>query len=185
MSFAAQGISMRLSSVISGSFIGIATLATASAALISSIVAIASFRASKESLSADLCMRLEDRFDSDDIKSRRCAAAKSLLAQENMGEAEDVLDFFESVGLLVRLKASNLEMAYNSFFHWVNTYWNAARGHIESQRKRRRTVWRELEYLYQETIKVERKRDSSSIDLAPTPEIIKGYLKDEENLDNN
>lgn len=101
-----------------------------------------------------------------------------------MDEAEDVLDFFESVGLLVRLKGLNLEMAYNSFFHWVNTYWNAAACHVDVQRGRRRTVWQEFEYLYRETIKIERRKDTSSIDLAPAPEVIEQYLKNEEDLDN-
>ncbi|HEV2498823.1 MAG TPA: hypothetical protein VGY31_04490 [Terriglobia bacterium] len=168
---------------ISAHVIAFATLLlTAIAALVSSIVAVKSLGASKRSLSADLCMRLEDRFDSVHIKSCRSRAAKSLLTHSNVEEAEDVLDFFETTGLLVRLKALNLEMVYSSFFHWANTYWNAAKPHIDLRRKTRKTLWQEFEYLYRKMIEIEKRKDASSVDLSPTPQLIEGNLVDEKDI---
>jgi len=110
---------------------GIATAATALAAIGSTWAAI--FAAKKQnvnferssrdfrlSLSAELALKLGERFNSEGFRKCRFIAASALLRQEGMDEAEDVLDFLESVGLLMRLGALNDEVAYSFFFHWIN-----------------------------------------------------------------
>src|SRR5208337_3355624 len=59
----------------------------------------------KLSLSADLSMKLEDRFNEPEHRKIRSAAARALLTNKNLIDAEDVFDFFETVGLMVRTGA--------------------------------------------------------------------------------
>ena len=47
-------------------------------------------------------MKLDDRFNTEDFRQIRSHAAQSLLSSQKLVDAEDVFDFFETVGLLVR-----------------------------------------------------------------------------------
>jgi hypothetical protein len=104
-----------------------AAVSAAIAASGSVIVAVISRNDCRLSLAADLAMKLEDRFDAKGFKEVRSSAANALLSKQNWENAEDIFDFFETLGLLVRTKAVTKELAYNSFFHWVNLYWNAGK----------------------------------------------------------
>ena len=135
----------------------------------------------KLSLSADLSMKLEDRFDTSEQRKVRSRAAQALLSQSNMIAAEDVFDFFEMVGLLVRSDALTKVLAYNFFFHWVNLYWVAGHGKIMEDRRLSKSLWENFEYLYKIVCDLERKADPNSGDLrlANEPKRIEELLRAE------
>src|SRR5439155_3815244 len=72
------------------------------------------------SLSADTALKFDAAFNTPAFKKIRSSAAKALLSHTDETEAEDVFDFFETVGLFVRLGALGEEVAYSLFFHWIN-----------------------------------------------------------------
>jgi len=119
----------------------------------------------KLSLGADLSMKLDDRFSSHEFQQARSRAAQALLSGQKLVEAEEVFDFFETVGLLVRTGAVSKELAYNFFFHWINLYWIAGQSHIQEKRKVARSVWEDFEYLYKLLREVEEAKDRNSADL--------------------
>lgn len=51
------------------------------------------------SMSVDLTLKLDDKFNSDSFRKQRAKAAKSIL-KSKFKEAEDVFDFFEMLGCL-------------------------------------------------------------------------------------
>jgi hypothetical protein len=119
----------------------------------------------KLSLSADLSMKLDDSFGSEHFGRIRSDAARALIDGSGLIDAEDVFDFFETVGLLVRTNALTKELAYNFFFHWVNLYWIAGQDHIMWKRTGTKAVWQDFEALYVALRKLEESKDPNSDDL--------------------
>jgi hypothetical protein len=76
-------------------------------------------------LSADTALKFDARFNEPGFKRLRSIAAKALLTHTSEEEAEDVFDFFDTVGLFVRLGALSGEVAHSLFFHRINLYWKA------------------------------------------------------------
>jgi hypothetical protein len=135
----------------------------------------------KLSLAADLSMKLDDRFNPEDFRRTRSHAAQALLSGKKLVDAEDVFDFFETVGLLVRTGALTKELAYSFFFHWINLYWVAGQGHIQEKRKVAKSLWEDFEFLYDIVRQLERMKDADSEDLklAEQPLRLSTLLKEE------
>ena len=115
------------------------------------------------------------------FQQTRSHAAQALLSSQKLVEAEDVFDFFETVGLLVRTGALTKDLAYNFFFHWINLYWVAGQGYIQEKRKVAKSLWEHFEYLYDIFQQSERMKDADSEDLklAEQPRRIRDLLKEE------
>ena len=163
---------------------------TAWAAIIAALAAAAGvFVASKSrkdfrlSLAADLSMKLDDRFNSDEFKKARSTAAKALLSGQDLGEAEDVFDFFETIGLFVQTSALTPEFAHNFFFHWINLYWNAGKNYIDQKRQDARPLWEDFEFIYNAVLKIEKRKDPNSKDLRSSEERIREQLQEEAALE--
>jgi len=149
------------------------------AAVASVVIASKSRNDFRLSLAADLSMKLDDRFNSEEFEEMRSKAATALLSNESLESAEDVFDFFETLGLLLRTKAVTRELAYNFFFHWANLYWAAGKDYIAQRRQASITLWTDFEFLYKELIEIEKKRDRASADISPSAELLRKYLNDE------
>ncbi len=136
----------------------------------------------KESLALDLAMKLDDRFIGEEFQKLRSAAARALLDQKNrdgLADAEDVFDFFETIGLFVKRKSLDAELVYSFFFHWVNLYWNAGNEYIKQRQEHSVTLWLDFEKLYKKLIAIEQQRDKHSKDIHPSREQIEKQLREE------
>src|SRR5579863_2981657 len=102
----------------------------------------------KLALSAETALKFQAAFDDLGFKKARWKAAEALLSKHNLAEAEDVFDFFETVGLFVKLGALTEDIAYSVFFHWVNLYWRAGKHYIGSRRADAAALWGSFEFLY-------------------------------------
>jgi hypothetical protein len=131
------------------------------------------------SVSADLCLKLTDRFDSEPMIKIRNLAARALMGQTDLDAADDIFDFFETVGLYVRKNALDKEIAHSMFFHWVNLYWHAGRSHILKSRERSSGIYADFENLYNMVLKIEMRDYPKSRDINPTEEEIIKFLKQE------
>ena len=131
------------------------------------------------SLSVDLCLKLDERFSSHSFRCLRSAAARALLESTDLSEAEEVFDYFDTVGELVKSGALTPEIVHSFFFHWINLYWNAGKNYILDMRKEAALLWEGFEYVYNEVTLIERQRDPSSQDLAPSAQRLRIQLNDE------
>lgn len=156
-----------------------AAVAAVIAAVASVVVASKSRNDFRLSLAADLSMKLDDRFNSKEFEKVRSKAATALRYKENLEDAEDVFDFFETVGLMVRTNALTRELAFNFFFHWVNLYWAAGRAYIVERRKVSKTLWTDFEFLYRQLIEIEMAEDQTSADINPSDDLLRKYLDEE------
>ena len=133
----------------------------------------------KANLTAELAMKLDDRFSSPECKEIRSRAARALQNHIKEEEAEDVFDFFETVGLFTRRKALDAEIVHSFFFHWINVYWTAGKDHISRRQAESKFLWKDFSYLYLKVLEIEMKEDPSSQDIALSADDLRRYLNHE------
>src|SRR5271157_1037982 len=136
----------------------------------------------KLALYAETTLRFEGRFTDPSLKKIRSTAAAALLNKQEEEQAEDVFDFFETVGLFIRLGALTEEIAYSVFFHWVNLYWKAGKHHIGSKQQEAASLWGDFERLYNNMCKIERRAHADSDDLKMPESRLHQQLQEEAEL---
>jgi hypothetical protein len=130
------------------------------AALAAAIVAIYQASLTRMTLGADLMMKLEDRFEDPEFCAKRQKAAKALraISPANRGDVEEVLDFFETLGLLVRREALDAEFAWSSFFYWLHGYHRWAESFIKDQQNISPNRYYELVSLHEKMLPIEQRK---------------------------
>ena len=111
-------------------------------------------------------MNFQDRFDAMK-RAARPQAAETLRDKKaelgNIGGPElpaidDVLDFFEDIGLYQRTDYISPELAHHHFFHWVRGYWQASKPYVQAWRKKEPARWNHLEELFEVICDIEAKQ---------------------------
>jgi len=133
-------------------------------------------------LSSETVLKFQAAFDETNFKKARVAAAQALLNGQDEHAAEDVFDFFDTVGLFVRMGALNGEIAHSVFFHWINLYWRAGKHHIGSKQADTAAVWKDFEFLYSRMCEIEKRKDPNSEDLKTPDSRLRQQLKEEFDL---
>jgi hypothetical protein len=126
-------------------------------------------------------MWLDDIWKSTRMKQERKIAAQALRDNPS-DDIDEILDFFEVVGLLVRRKAIDEVLAWHFYFYWLHGYRTLATAYIDAKRKQESTVWVDLLYLHERFIDIEkRKRKCSGKELAISPEDARQFIEEEIN----
>jgi len=112
--------------------------------------------------SIDLLFRLEADFFGSAKKLQRAKAARGLLEGQTL-EAEPILDFFETMALLLRRGALDQEIVRHTFFYWIDRYYEAPRQHIVDRQVVDPLVWKDL------TLFVARLRRNKAAELDSSP----------------
>jgi len=93
-------------------------------------LAVGTVRAAQATMRADLYDRYSQRWDGPIMMKRRARLAEELCKQAKNSEAsipdrasEDVYDFFEEVGLLLRKHLLDKDFVWEMFGHYATFYW--------------------------------------------------------------
>jgi len=136
--------------------------------------------------SANTVMILHDRFESSPMKAYRKRLASTLLRNEDLQQRDDqILVFFETLGLLTHQKILNNEMVWNEFSWEVVRYYMALEEHINSYREKSHdpTLYSEFEWLFNCLVYlVCKKRGVGPIVVRPNQAEIQEFIKDESEL---
>lgn len=97
--------------------------------------------------SLDMLLRLDEKFDSDRMKELRRKTALGFLEDKMVDEAFYVFDFFEEIGLLLRMKAIHEKILFENFFHSPLAYWFTARKYISQMQETNKELYDNFEYL--------------------------------------
>lgn len=144
---------------------------------------------SRFSLGVDTILNLDDRFNDTEMRQARLAAAKSILdilekrTDKTNEDVEEVLDFFETVGLMTHKGALDDEMVWNTFFYYLHPYCCSADEYIKTkmQKEQDSTIYQELMWLDKRIVAIDkRKRGGIYLDLSK--EQLKKFLEEEANL---
>ena len=125
--------------------------------------------------SVDLLFRFENDFFGADKIKQRALAAKRYLDANDYSEMEDVLDFFETVAMLVRKRALDTYMVWHTFDYWIERYYAVALPHIAERQAREPGVWEDLCWLLPRLRALQAKRSSTEL----TASTLSAFLAEE------
>jgi hypothetical protein len=94
-------------------------------------------------------------------------------------EAEPILDFFETMALLLRRGALDQEIVWHTFFHWIDHYYAAAQELIEQRQTVEPLVWKDLVSLVGKLRKLQTSKSPSGTYQPPSPDQIEAFLAEE------
>ena len=156
---------------------------SAYAAVAASLIAVAALlvesRRSRFSTGLDAMMKLDDTWSSDRMRQTRKAAAQALRDGPS-DQIDDVLDFFEFLGYLVRRRAVDEFLVWHSYFYWFHRYRTLAAGYSATQQQRDPSDWVDMLALHKKLVDIE-KRESGYSDagLVLSPEDAKRFIAEE------
>jgi hypothetical protein len=142
------------------------TLGAAIATAIAVIVALRSWRTTSEhgrlALSSQLLLNLTDKYNEEEMRQKRVAAAKFLLHnQKRVGDPDEltstvyVLNYFESIASFVRLGAIDKEAVWQRFYVSMYMYLYFSEIHIRSYVESNPMFWRDVRKLVQDYHKLD------------------------------
>ncbi len=156
------------------SFLGFGTLASVlskdypiwfvlTIAAIGLFLVILATRNSYRNRSTELFDKYEERFFVK-MKQERKYAAKYLLGQnDNSGDLEDVLDFFEApIAEKVMSGELDAKQVWRYFYHWIKLYLQASNKYIDEYRKDEPGAWESLDDLLHITSAIEKRETGCS-----------------------
>ncbi len=109
----------------------------------------------------DNLWKFTDGWGTKEMRAARIAVANGLTngnLQAVEDEIRDVLDFFETLGLLVRKGAVDIDVAWNGFAVWATSYWQSLSPWLGKKRQGDETLWAEYERLQLLLIKTDAKQ---------------------------
>jgi hypothetical protein len=137
----------------------------------------------------DLAMKLSERFNSTEMRKYRKELATMLsnnaLPKEPNESSQQVLEFFDSVGLLVQKRVLDKVVAWNEFGFVVLRYHGALADRLVWVRERFKdeTIHSEFDNLFDKLLEIERKKRSKPREQArPTKSDVEAFIKQEEAL---
>lgn len=132
-----------------------ANLATVAAVIVSTVALIVEMRRSRAIHQADLMLTLKGRFNSEQLilVRRHAAAAIGKILNEEKPNGNDprwetvdeVLNFFQTVGLYVLKGRIDEDLAWDFFAYRLNHYWPACQCYVTYTRKKEPLVWAAIE----------------------------------------
>ena len=137
----------------------------------------------------DLLQKLSNEFNSDPFKEKRRAIAKILLKDKNQQAitkkdtstlkttGTDILDHFQTVGILMRRGILDEELVYSEYFFWLEGYWICLQKVYSAFSEVDITVWEDAQWLYKLLKKFEKKLPPKGKVVEPTEEDLKYFLE--------
>jgi hypothetical protein len=128
----------------------------------------------------EILMQQMEKFDGKEFRKTRKLAATALLAGKKQdNNVYDVINFFDTMGLLVRRNVLDEEMVMPEFFDYISGYWHATSDYINTSIR--------LDSLnYKDFIFLDKKMNSAYKFMGGKEELdhqsLKEFLKDESEL---
>lgn len=142
----------------------------------------------------DLLQKMREEFDSEPFKKKRRTIAK-ILAKEQSGQVltkkselilktagTDILDHFQTIGILMRRGMLDEELVYSEYLFWVECYWLSLQRVYLAFEETDITVWEDAKWLYKRLKKFEKKLPPRGTIIELTHEDMEYFLRYESNL---
>src|SRR6266481_9236103 len=137
---------------------------------------------SRRALGLEAMWRLDEEWDSANMRKVRANAARALLTKKPSVDINLVLNFFESIARFVKTGIVDDESAWHAYYYNFSNYWSASRIYIDEVREEDPTMWEDLDdYLMPQLIKIEARRRNRS-PVPPTETETTELLNDEKDL---
>jgi hypothetical protein len=113
---------------------------------------------SNKSLSINLTLEFEKKFNDDKFEELRKKANESI-RNKTFSDVDGVLDFFETLALLVKNNAVDEEIVWHTFFWWIRGYWVTTKDYILKEQEKDPSVWEDLNYLFKKITAIEKNKN--------------------------
>src|SRR5437879_510480 len=134
-------------------------------------------------MGVDALLRLDEVWQSPRLVKIRRKAAKALLEGNPNQSVDEVLDWFETVALLVRRGGFDEEFTWHTFYDWMVHYWCAAKDYIHQEQEKDPTAWIDLSDLMPRLFAREIGNSKRTLDeVYPTISEVQDFLRDETHL---
>jgi len=121
----------------------------------------------------DFLLKHGDSFSSDRLLKKRhkiMQVVKQDLGDfQKMDECREVFEFFEELGLLLRMKVIGKELVWSNYCYWIQHYWTAFQGYIEwiGKKDSDPTLYCEFEYLYKQIHAYDERKRNQTVEIGP------------------
>lgn len=154
-------------------------------ALITLLMMFYEIRTSRKVAAAEFLLKLEDSFNSNEMRKNRIATTETVSRNPRNYTAIDsnraVIDFFEDLGILSSMRVIPKELTWASFGYWILHYWKMFEDYVSWIRKNEDpTAYYNFERLYVRVSKFDTKRRKKSAEIAKKQ--IKEFIDDEKTV---
>jgi hypothetical protein len=141
----------------------------------------------KEQLKVQLYLEVRKEIDGGRLTSSRKRLAQQLLQDPSRHDVqEDVMNFFEDMGMLFRRDYLDREMIWDTFGYYARMWWSACRNYIADERARHsrdETFFSDFEFLVERICEDDANRlKKARANLEPSQSDIKAFLDGEAQL---
>ena len=114
----------------------------------------------------------------------RAVAGGALLHGKNNSSVDEVLDFWESIAILLKRGVLDEEITWHTFYWSMANYWLGSQEYVRHVRADEgQETWKDLEYAFARLRAIEtRKNGASSVETPPLGEQTVRFLQDETEL---
>lgn len=138
-------------------------------------------RQARESAKIQHLLGLITQFENDPLVGiRKTLAEKRLKDVPEPQQMDNILNFFETVGLLVRKNYLDLHDVWSSFSYWMFNMYADFREYIDQEQKNDPTYYSDFSTLVERLRTVERKEHGNSD--RPSKEDVRGFWKEESEI---
>ena len=137
-------------------------------------------REARISHNIDLILKLQDQYDNNLLR-QRVAVGKAYLSGKKT-DYNDVLDFFDTVGELVKRDELDKERAWSSFYYYFHRYFLLSRDYVKKERAEDDDplLWENVDYLHKVMVEIEQqKRPGIVVSETLTSKQIMKFMNDE------
>jgi len=141
---------------------------TSWAALITALIACYAIwvdgKRSRFSQGLDILLKFSNEFNNEDMKTVRRQIAqmhikktKKLNDVHNTNLESEILNHFQTVGLLLRKKILDPELTWSEYSYWVRYYLVLFKSTIDSFREEDQTAWEDVDWMMKRFSKLDKK----------------------------
>lgn len=138
-----------------------------------------SFEQQRLSVGGEWLLKLEEQWNGDDFCEERAKAARALSEGHSSDHVENVFDFFDTVGLLVRRGLLDVEMVWSVFFYWLNRYAEAGKSILEDETHEDPEQWRDFRELWEVLRAFETTKNANTSELDLSDDDLKQFYEEE------
>ncbi len=128
----------------------------------------------------DAFWHLVELFNGPEMLNKRRTVARALSKGNESSEIDDLLNFFNSVGYLVKKGAIDLKTVWINFSDDAIHYWLAAKAYVDKKRGGHSLYFQHYEGLYEKLLSLEEHAlGKSRKEVTPSPDAVRKWLEAE------
>ena len=165
--------------------VGISLLLAFAGLIVAIVKLVDDAKRSRFQAGVTIMLRFVDQFESPEMCEQRKKAASAIKISrgsqtfQNMKDADEILDFFETIAFLAKKKGVDKEFVWHTFYYWMHRYFLLCQGYIFFVQKTDKARWEDLCWLHAKLNKIELSKAGRQNDLKVEEKGLLEFIEDE------